>query len=220
MKVNYSELNGCKTTSELSQKLDELMRSIKTDDPPFLSDCLVNLHQGGHHLLIELGEREKSEIGLPENQRLRWHIRVIRDQWGNPPNPGDKVERRIQKKLEKRYGNETVVVTGNELSASKADGSYEDKWVNKYYYEIDEKGCVLCGFSDAVYFLNNYGIHSVTKYSLTTKKEHSAEPVDAPNGDKLHVWYRRYEEADKEQYAKLPIIKTDPTYKKRGINAA
>jgi hypothetical protein len=207
MHIDFSEIQACRSVIDLNTKMQEIMARATPDDPPFLSDVIVNLPSGGHHVLVELGEMYDHERDIPEEQRFRWKIQVLRDEWGNPPNPGDKVSRKIQKELKVRLGDQKIPVPGDDLSRSIADGTYDRKYTTTVEYIVDEKGCITCGFRDAVYFLKNYGIHSKSGVPLTTKPDHSSEPVDAPNGQKLHVWYRRFKEADRNQYSQLKKIK-------------
>jgi len=207
------EITACRTQDEIDRKVAAIIAECERTEPPFLSDLILGISDGGQAIMIGLGDREKRELEMQDGDRFRWKIKVLRDEWGNKLQPGDVVERVVMKGLYKRDG---IPVASTEMSRAKVDGSYKDRFENRYRYTVDDKGCVECGFTAAGYFLNVYGVHAITGYSLTTKPVHSTEPSKAPNGQMLHVWYWRYSETDAAMYDALPKIKKsdDP---KRGL---
>lgn len=203
----------CRDEAEIDSQVDLIMAECQESEPPFLSDLLIGVNNGGQPILIALGDREKAEMELSDDERFRWKIQVLRDEWGNEPVPGEFVERVIQKNLYKKEGKP---VPATDLSAAKVDGSYSRKYERRLRYEVDGKGCIVCGFSAAMYFLTVYGVHSVTGYALTTKPEHSTGVSKAPNGNQLHVWYWRYKEMDTKAYKVLAPVEVTKVESKRG----
>ncbi len=181
-------------------------------DPPYLSQCLVAFNQGGVLVMEALALRYEKDRKLPDNMRLRWKLLVLCDEWGNPPIPGEIVYRREQLPLEHERGKP---LTSEEINIDKMNGVYEDKWVRKVPYTIDEKGCITVEFEDTSFFLTVYGVHGKSGAAISIhKKEHSSDVVDTPGGQKLHAWYWRFKEQDAEMYAKLPKI-TEKEIEKR-----
>ena len=193
---------------------------IKAGDTPLLSDILSKYNDGGAIVLESLAYKCEQDRDLPENMRFMWKLQVRRDQWGNPPQPGDIVQRRVQKPLF-HDRNQGKPVSSSELTIDKINGDYDKKWNRYFPYEVDEKGCISVNFESAVSLIKQFGIHPNSKrggHPLSLHlREHSQEPVEAPNGEKIHVWYWRFMEVDKEAYEKLPKIKKT-TERKRGID--
>lgn len=233
MRIDFSELVACRTDSDLDQKIDEIFGRMRPDDPPVLSDCLINLSKGGHPIMVALGEKYEDDRDLPPEQRLRWHIQVLRDKWGNKPRLGDKVKIKRQRSLSQKVGSERLPIPGNELSMARADGTYDEKFTTTYELPVDNKGCLTCYFQDAVHLLNTHGIHRVTKAPLMRAikpevinmvtgeivknvRELSRDPQKTPNGSELHIWNYRYQEIDRGMYEKLPKIEKS-NEPKRGV---
>lgn len=212
MQIPFSEIMACTTTALLSQKVEEILSRYAPDNPPSISDCLVNVQQGGHHMTLELGYRADTiEPRLPESQRFTWKIEVLRDEWGNKPQPGDKVQRTIKLPLRDKSDN---IIGGHDLSRMIADGTYKDKFEITYEYEVDEKGCISCNYHDAAHFLNLWGIHYRTRAPMTNKPEHTTDPVRCPDGSMKNVWYWRFREVPKEEYDNMPVIEKKSSAKR------
>jgi hypothetical protein len=185
-----------------------------SNDVPYLSDILIRGGGVGQPVLEELEAMESEAImSRDADSLMKWKLKVIRDEWGNPPRPGDKVIKINKLPLNKRGKS----LPPDELNLAMLDGSYAKRFEKHVPYTIDEKGCIECSFTDAGYFLIHHGIHGKTERTMNTKEEHSTEPVDAPNGSKIHVWYWRFMEVDAEDYKNLPKLKkTDEP--KRGLD--
>lgn len=211
MKVELSELQNCRTERDMDDKIEEILSKCSASDPPFLSDLVLGVHHGTQPLMIALAAREEEERDLPEEAIFRWNIKVLRDEWGNLPVPGEYIIRRIQLSLYKKEG---VPYTGKELSYMKMTGEYEKRLIKKVPYKIDERGCISCGFRDAVYFLNTWGVHGRTGYPMTSKPEHSSDVVMCADRQKRHVHYWKYMEKDNDSYDELPLIDKDEEDKK------
>ncbi len=227
MLVKVSELEACNNEAEIDRKIDQILSECRRNDPPFLSDLIVGIGNGAQPLMIALGDLEVNERDVNDDQRLRWKIQVLCDEWGNKPQPGDIVTRKVQKIKGGLYKKDGKPVTGIEINRSKIDGSFDRKFVKRIEFKVDKKGCIECGFESAVYFLNNYGVHAKTNYGMPHGKPQTNEKFvnkgrpevgglsSAPNGQKIHVWYWRYKEMDAADYKALPNL-TTTTDPKRG----
>jgi hypothetical protein len=193
---------------ERAEYIDEQIDKCKEDDPIQLSDLIVNAGTWGGTALVCLGNLRQDRLQRGDKQML-WKLKVVRDEWGNKLSVGDKVIKKTQKSLLDRN---KQPIKPNVMSHAIQDGSYEQQFFQTKEFEVDKKGCIECDFHDAVYFLNVWGLHSETRRALTTKKEMSREPVNAPNGQKLHCHYWRFQEMTKAQYDNLPNVKkrTEP----------
>lgn len=209
---HFPKLLSAKDRIELIKKQ---LAGLDKNDPVYLSDCLVRQNDLGTDVLCAVGELDSEAVNARQ-VGYRWKLKVIRDEWGNVPMPGDIVEM-VRPKNRKNRDHQPV--SPDVINAAMADGSYATQYEIRRQYVVDEKGCIECIFEDAVDFLRDYGIHSVTGYALPHgKPEHSTEPCRAPDGSMLHVWYWRYKEVDAHQYSQLKKIKVDdPAQPKRGL---
>ena len=172
----------------------EWLDACPSDDPIFLSDVIVRATAEGLPVMIDLADRE-TEARTMGIDPQKWTILSVRDEWGNVLGEGDEVI-----KVNKVQGNSTTP----ERNTAILDGSYSKKYERRVPYPLDVKGCFTASFTDAVYFLLNYGIHGKSGLTMTNKRETSGEPMDTPNGGKLAKWYWRFREVDGEMYANLP----------------
>jgi hypothetical protein len=185
--------------------IHDILSQCDPDDPPFLSAILVHSQENGAFRVMEI---------LATNQYpFQWKLKVLRDEWGAVPGTKEwekshggrlVVEREIPINRVKRDGD---LVTPRVMSLAKKDGSYDQKYERRKQFKIDAKGCITCGYDDAVYFMNNWGYNQKTSSAVTKKPEYSYEPRDIKDptaGNKKHVRYWRYSEKDREDYEKLP----------------
>lgn len=167
----------------------------------YLSDFISDAGSWGGMPLQHIGEHQDqlSRYGQPQ---MQFKIQVLRDEWGNPPKPGDKVVHSIPNR---NWRNATSTDENN----AKRMGNYDKKYRDILTYIVDEKGCITCSFQSAVHFLNTHGIHSFTDEPITKKPETSSHPVQVKKGStaEKHVWYWRYKEITDEQYKELPLLK-------------
>lgn len=199
MKINYDKFMLVPDNDDrLDLALEELQK-FSASDPPDLSDIYTNLNRGGQAILMALDHSEKQNNRVGGNPFM-WKIQVLRDEWGNVPQPGEIIARvePINRKNRKYHP-----VAARVLNAAKVDGSFSEKFEHRRQYVVDPKGCIECTFHDAGYFLFNWGVHFRTGYGLCGKDEHSREPVKAPNGQTMHIWYWRYAEVPVKEYEKL-----------------
>jgi hypothetical protein len=204
----YDELSNVHDVNELSRRINNLISNCPKDDPIFLSDAILQIRSGNNNgaqeVFIALEANEKA--GSWDNKPMTWKILVIRDEWNNIPNPGEKVVKVNKKPFVQADGKP---YPPNYLNTAIATGRYAEEFETRKEYIVDEKGCIECPFTDAVHFLNLWGIHPRGGHQITLKPELSSEPVrfiddGSEDGQKLHVWYHRYMEMTKESYAKLP----------------
>jgi hypothetical protein len=205
MKIKFSDIKGARSSEELETIINEIMDLHSSGDAIYLSDVIANVNIGGDVLMEEIGTRAIEENDLPYDERqYKWRIKVMRDEWGNEPVPGEYYTRKINKRPKDKYGRP---INGDVLSAMKKTGEYDEKFTRTQRFKIDNKGCVTVPFEAAGSMLNLHGIHGKTRKPLTTKDEHSREPVEVPgSSDKLHVWYWRFFEVDDEMWEALPDL--------------
>lgn len=195
----HFDLNQFRSIVDRNEKIDAIKSALyqaPEDDPPYLSDLIVSDDDA---ITVALSDMEQ-EAMRTRRDGLTWRLLVIRDEWGNVPQPGEAIDRIIPINRKTRDGKP---VSAKDINRAMVDGSYSKKYEDNRSYTIDEKGCISCSFSDAVYFLKHWGIHGKTRTGITYHPEHSQEPCIAPNGQKLHVWYWRFAEVDNAEYAKL-----------------
>jgi len=200
MRVNLQRLVG-KTYAKQDDEIEQIKKEA-AHDPCFISDLLVD-HQTAGNLLT----------ALREDKRELYYLKVIRDEWGNDPHPGDKVRRKFKRSL-KTKGPEPVPIPVQTLNTWKRAGVYDER---RYYYtdyEVDKKGCIKVNAADAEYFLSNWGVHSDSGMPISYHPiPHSEDPAPCPAGGKLYVWYYRFEEVDASKYAQLePISGKGPKF--------
>jgi len=198
--------------SKMNAAEAELAR-FSPDDPPCLTDIYLNLNNGGQELLIALERREKED--LDGGKPFLWHILAKVDEWGNVPQPGEAVTRTKPANMKTLKHSP---VRSDELNSAIVDGSFAERYEKRRNYAVDSKGCIKCSFTDAGYFLFNWGVHYKTGRPLMAKAPHSTEPHKAPNGDMLHLHYYRYAEVPAAEYPKLPDRVAAKQPKKRGLD--
>jgi len=212
MNLNYDQIALKQDPDERLDYIKAQLRLMDRDDPIYLSDVISKQKNVGGDILIALSEIA-AEDRMSKTNEILWTIKVLRDEWGNVPQPGDTVEWVYPINRTTRDGRPLMAEDAN---VAMMDGSFSDKYEGKRVYRVDKKGCIRCPLEDAVNFLNTHGIHGKTGYALPHgKPEQSTEPCKAPNGDKLHIWYWRYSEQSKEMYEKLPVVEA-VSGKKRG----
>jgi hypothetical protein len=207
---------GLAQLQDIVQKTDrarEVIADCKPGEPLFLSTAVVKRDADSSVVLKELAIEEESSL-LSRRDPMIWKILVLKDEWGNVPNPGDKVVKVTPKPLKRG----DAVIPIDERNVAMMDGSYKDLYEDRREYIVDEKGCIDCSFTDAVYFLSTRGKHLKSNRPMTTMHEMSTEPVLAPDGNKLHVHYWLYKEMTKESYEKLPLRKVSKDKKRGYIN--
>lgn len=207
MRVPLEEVRHIASNSrDLNNYIDGLFAKCTPDDPPYMSDLLLGFNAGGVHVMeaLEARFKEDQSIERPMEQRFRWKLKVLKDEWGQPVKPGDTVEHVVHRSPNHGKGKP---MTSGEISVLKMNGFYERDWVTRIPYVVDEKGCITCGFVATSYFLQKFGIHGKTGAIISHHKvEHSGDPQVAPKEGMKHAWYWRFKEVDAEDYGKLAVI--------------
>lgn len=202
-RFEFREYENIKGASARQSHIFDFMENCPPGDAVYLSDLIARKTSDGAPVLQQLGIRQAETAGY--DNEMKWKIKVISDEWGNLLGPGDKITKRTQKPLkDPRTGK---MLKPREMSMAKLDGSYDRRFTNIKEFPVDNKGCITCNFEDAVSFLNLNGVHGITGGTLSTKPQTSNEPLDCPNGQKLHKHHWRYKEVDAAQYEALPKVK-------------
>jgi hypothetical protein len=208
-KIDYGRIAAQPT---MDAKLETVEEEINRVPYVIMTDALTEQNRGGQLVMQLLGEDEKTNL-LRGRITRKYKLRAIKDEWGNLYYPGDVVKRRLENPKKNRKGDK---YTNRALKGWRQSGEYDKMFVSYNEYTVDEKGCIDVSFEDAGYFLLEHGAHYETGYGICGKREHTREPCLAPNGQKLHVHYWRFQEVPPEMYEALPKIERPIEPKKRG----
>lgn len=204
MEIDWNTLDKKADILRKADYVEEVIAQCTPGNPLFLSDPIVKGGAEGAIVLKALAEHEESDKDalIPP---MKWKILVMRDEWGNVPNPGDRVYKVNKINTHKKGTGKTV--SARERNLAIMDGSYSKIFEQRTEYIVDEKGCIEAPFTDAGHFLWTRGVHPKSNRPITTYRATSSEPVLAPDGNMLHIHYWLYKEATPEVYEKLPIRK-------------
>ena len=200
MDFDWKLIKNTRSITERTQLVRNTINACKPGENVFLSDCILRAAQEGVFALMELAAQEEKALRNRQTPML-WKILCLKDEWGNIPNPGDKIIKTETVNMKDAEGN---FVTSSEVNVALNDGTYGKQFQETTEYIVDEKGCIECSKNDAVYFINRYGVHPRSGKPFSSRKEHSTEPVLREDGQKMHVWYRRFKEIEPTEYEKLP----------------
>jgi hypothetical protein len=209
MIIPLEKLDAIDDEDKRDDEIRAILSVLPGDNPPFLSVLQVYMAESNAAVQV-------TEMLASGQFPFRWRIKVLRDEWGRVPPPGEEVVRRMPVNRRKRDGD---LVTPRMLTKARKDGSYDLKYIRKVPFKIDNKGCITCGYDDAAYFIFNWGYNLKTRTAVTNKPEYSYEPVDMRDpskGMRKHVRYWRYAEMDKEDYAALPDLTASQNQKRKG----
>ena len=202
MKLDLASFSGIFDKKILAKKMDDFLSRCSPEDPPMLSDLIVDKMKHGGVALRAIAKADERNVRYAPNKVFNFKIKVLKDEWGKTYKPGDKVKF-VTRKLD------TLKDGPEERNNARRMGTYEEDYLDIIEYEVDKKGCITCGFETAVNFLINYGLHAMTGRPLTDKVEVSKNvSFKEVDGKKIykHLWYWRYQEVTPEQYKKLPNI--------------
>lgn len=208
MKVSLRRIRDARTFETLNQIFKDIERDVaESGDEVFISDLMINWETGGDVLL----ER------LRQDKRKKYYLKVIKDIWGQPVKPGDKVRREFKEKLHRAPG---TPIHHKILTASVRSGNWEKDFLRFEDFVIDEKGCIKCSAGDMWYFLSHFGIHCYSREPISFHvNETSAGPQKVQSdGSMKHRHYWLYEEVETKKYDELPLLtveKKDFSEKKR-----
>ena len=74
---------------DMSEYIDRELEKCDPDNPPRLTDLIVSEQRGGLQVLEAL-EAYYKDLHTPDELKFKWKILVMRDEWGNVPQPGEK----------------------------------------------------------------------------------------------------------------------------------
>ena len=147
MRADLSKLRA-PNRAILDSTIKEMMQvSVDRNDPIYISDLIGS--QWGELLLRALREE-------PER---KYRLFCIRDKFGNPLKPGDKVLRRYKKSLMR----DGMPIPSTELDEKVINGTWEKDMHRFEPFTVDERGCITVDAKDAEHFLSHYGVHGKSK---------------------------------------------------------
>lgn len=191
--INYSYICAPRT---VDARLNALDQEISRVGYISLTDAIAHYKYGGTMVMETLAAERQTPART-------WKIRVLKDEWGNVPKPGDVVTRRIQRQLRDRAGRKLRSTAVNDM---KRRGTFDKQFVDEHKFVVDNKGCIDCTYEHAAHFLTVHGVHYESKAAMGGHREMSSAPCKAPDGSMLHIHYWRYEEAPPWVYETLPDI--------------
>jgi hypothetical protein len=147
-----------------------------------ISDALVNRDRDSVLVLQALDAMDS------EGRTQKVKLLVLRNEWGDKPNPGDTHEWKSQIRTRDEFGKK---IDQAAIHAMKRRG--EDTHVIYHSSVVDADGCITVSYKDAAMLLGNYGVHWDSGMPISKMREHSREPVNVANGQK-HTWNWRYQE--------------------------
>ena len=216
MDIDWVTLNSFRDNNERRRYVEDVIKQCTPDNPIYLGNIIPRATKDGVYVTIALGAQEQSGMRGGQDNRMKWKIQfggkingkeMRGDEWGSNPMPGDKIVRLIPKSLVRGFGEERCLVPSGERNAAIMDGTYEEKFMDRIEYTVDKKGCCEMPFSDAMYYLSNYGIHGKSGRALCGKPQTSRDPCESPERDKdgnpkmKLIWYHRCAELDRDDYA-------------------
>jgi hypothetical protein len=202
MDIDWQLIKKSNSVLERSNIVRDAIAACKPGDNIFLSECIVRAAQEGVYVLMELAQLEERALRTRQPP-MTWKLLCLKDEWGDVPQPGDKI---VKIEPINTHTADGKLVKPMERNIALNNGTYSDDFENRIEYTVDEKGCIECSKTDAVYFLNRYGIHPKSRRPIGTggRKEFSTEPVLRADGQKMHLHFRRFMEMTNEAYEKLP----------------
>ena len=195
-RINFALIGQQRTRPQKEQTL--LEEIARCDNEIIITDCLVNKGNGGLDIMHYITQTEKQ---MPMR---RFKIKVLKDMWGKPVQPGDKVEWVRNRKTRTPFG----VKMRHAHIASMISQGREREVIDFGEATVDNKGCIDVGFFDAGMLLNTRGVFlNNPKIPLTQYKETSTKPSHNNQADKFqlqHFWL--YQEVPMAIYNELPDL--------------
>jgi hypothetical protein len=202
---DLSRLRGAQNFDQREEAVRYYMHlAAEKREPIYISDLIVE-EDVAYPLLKQLRD-DRSKM---------YHLKVLKDKWGQTVFPGDIVKREFKKSLNKAPGTPR---SAKELNASMRRGTWDQDFIRYEEFVVDKKGCITCSADDMWYFLSIFGIHSYSRQRISFHPhETSAGPQKMPNSKGMkHAHYWLYEEWDKEQYDAAPELKARETKDNKG----
>lgn len=199
MDISWKTVKNADNVMARSAAVKEMIAACKPGQNIYLTDCIVRSAYEGVYVLMELAKLEETAL-MSGRAPMKWKLLCMLDEWGNVPNPGDKVIKTQSINMKNADG---TLVKPVERNIAINDGSYGELFEHKTEYVVDNKGCIECSKTDAVHFLHRYGVHSRTNRAMTTRRATSTEPVLRRDGQRMYVHYRRFKEVEPKNYEQL-----------------
>lgn len=201
--INYNQIWSHKTENEKWLALKAEVARVKYVS---LTDVYTNLSNGGYMMLSFLDRQEKE--GFRTRSEYRWKLRAICDEWGNEYKPGDVIVRKIQRPLTDEAGRK---YRANAINDFRRRGVFEQKFIEKREFVVDEKGCIDCSYEDAAWFISEYGVsYKDPTQALCGRREETRDECRAPDGSMRKIKYWRFYEVPPDIYETLePLNKTN-----------
>lgn len=197
-KIDYEKFKGVTGEEANLELAHEILDGFEPDNPPMLSEIIANEAVGGLFLQQALAQRERDSATYHVDP-FKWKLLVLCDEFGEPVLPGQKVVRHVMKPGRRKF-------TTEDMTQARIDGTYLERFMIKLEFPVDDRGCITCGFSDALYFLLTYGINYKSKKRITSRREKSRQPRKMRDGSMKVIHYWRYTEPPMSVYNKLPSV--------------
>lgn len=171
----------------------------KCDGHIVISDCLANKKRDGVIFLEILDSKIAMRDHVP-----RYKLRILRDQWGDPPVPGEDHVWRAGTRNRDEFGRKMGSLEIRERMR-RGDNSH----LVYHSAVIDQDGCITVPYEDAAMLLNHFGVHYSSGEPLTGLREMSREPTKRASDGAMKIQHNwRYVEVPPwESPAKLDAPK-------------
>jgi hypothetical protein len=191
--IDYFALSNIK---DAAQRMISVSMAVENAGYICLSDAILHARNGGNLVLHwtdredEAG-REDSDGIIMEGSRRMWKIKILCDEYGNPPVPGDKIKWVFKRTCrDKRTG---LKLNSRQIKEMQRMG-LGDSLIQYHGAIIDEYECISVGYKDAVTMLRNHGVHYESKLPLSPMKEFTSwrkkNPKYVPTKEELSTLRR------------------------------
>ena len=187
-RINWDGIENARDKGDLKRRTVAEIKRVKyvcltevlieeSDRGPYMKEALAKE--------AESGQLEPTDV-INYSQRREYKIRVLCDEWGDKPKPGDVVR---WKSSQLREDDRGKALTTRKIKKWARLGRGIDIQTQAI---VDKDGCITVGFREASDLLREYG-----KYTCKRKEKMGPIP-DGPKTDPNHVGkyihYHRYEE--------------------------
>jgi len=177
--INYELVKSQRTRSEA---MNTFKKEAERVGYISLTDALLNLSGGGTFALKYLDAQHQIDINKVDGEARTWKIRVLKDVYGNKVKPGDVIVHSVQNKPVNSAGRMLRISALNDMIRR---GTYDKDYVDRREFIVDDDNCIKCFFSDAFYFLYEFGVNEDNGQPLTGRPEFSKK---AKGAKQKHYW--------------------------------